>query len=257
MEFHDIIGETYQSWNQKAGEWDIQVGDHGDRNRMLNSDPVLWQFVGDVQGLTVLDAGCGTGYLSRQLCRQGAIVTGVDFSPKMIEISQQKAQAENLVIYFQEDSCSQLKTLSSHYFDVLVSNYVLMDLPDLKAAIQSFYRVLKTGGIAVVVFSHPCFPQGDAAMVNSDRSIIYRWQQSYFEPHKRQDAPWKHFTSPFVWFHRPLSDYWKAFKEAGFTVIDFEEPRLSTDRADQAASESERFNCQTRPYSVVFKLLKH
>jgi hypothetical protein len=33
--------ETYHSWNQKAQEWDIQVGDYGDRNRVLNSDPVL------------------------------------------------------------------------------------------------------------------------------------------------------------------------------------------------------------------------
>ncbi|MBE9012699.1 methyltransferase type 11, partial [Pseudanabaenaceae cyanobacterium LEGE 13415] len=63
--------EIYESWNQKAQDWDIQVGDLGDRNRILNSDPVLWQFVGDVDRRIVLDAGCGTGYLSRQLCRKG------------------------------------------------------------------------------------------------------------------------------------------------------------------------------------------
>lgn len=204
----------------------------------------------------MLDAGCGTGYLSRQLCKQGAIVTGIDFSPKMLEISQQKAQAENLPIRFQEDSCSQLKTLLENDFDALVSNYVFMDLPDLEGATHAFYRVLKPGGIAVVVFSHPCFPQGDEATVNSDRSITYRWQQSYFDRHRRQDVPWKHFTSPFTWFHRPLSDYWKAFKSAGFAVVDFEEPRLSADRAAQVETDNERFNCQNRPYSVAFKLAK-
>ena len=43
--------------------------DEGDGNRILNSDPVLWAFAGDVDGLTVLDAGCGTGYLSKMMCQ--------------------------------------------------------------------------------------------------------------------------------------------------------------------------------------------
>ncbi len=68
--------EICESWNQKAQDWEIQVGDLGDRHRILNSDPVLWQFVGAVSGRTVLDAGCGTGYLSRQLCRKGTKVLG-------------------------------------------------------------------------------------------------------------------------------------------------------------------------------------
>ena len=33
----------------------------------MNSDPVLWELAGDVRGLAVLDAGCGTGYLSGKL----------------------------------------------------------------------------------------------------------------------------------------------------------------------------------------------
>ncbi len=248
--------ETCELWNQKAQDWDVQVGDLGDRNRILNSDPVLWQFLGAVNGRVVLDAGCGTGYLSRQLCRKGAIVTGIDFSPKMLAIAQQKARSEELSIDFREDSCSELKTLPDKYFDLLVSNYVLIDLPDLEGAVLAFHRVLKPGGTAVIVFSHPCFPQGEQATLNDDRSITYLWKESYFDRQKRQDQPWNHFTSPFIWFHRPLSDYWKAFKAAGFNVIEFEEPRLSFDRAELARTEQELFICQTLPYSVAFKLLK-
>lgn len=46
----------------------------------MNSDPVLWDFLGDVRGGDVLDAGCGTGYLSRKLSAAGARVVGVDLS---------------------------------------------------------------------------------------------------------------------------------------------------------------------------------
>ena len=80
--------DTRALWNRVADDWRIQVGDDGDGNRMLNSDPVLWEFAGDVSGLAVLDAGCGTGYLSRKLHDRGARVTGMDFSERMIEIAR-------------------------------------------------------------------------------------------------------------------------------------------------------------------------
>ena len=78
-----IDEEVREFWNSVAQDWQIQVGDDGDSNRLLNSDPVLWRFVGDVHGC-VLDAGCGTGYLARKLANKGALVTGVDVSVKMI-----------------------------------------------------------------------------------------------------------------------------------------------------------------------------
>jgi 2-polyprenyl-3-methyl-5-hydroxy-6-metoxy-1,4-benzoquinol methylase len=58
--------EVREFWNKVATDWDIQVGENGDGNRILNSDPVLCKFIGEVNKLKVLDAGCGTGYLSRQ-----------------------------------------------------------------------------------------------------------------------------------------------------------------------------------------------
>src|SRR5882762_9003646 len=70
--------KTHAFWSSVAADWRIQVGTDGDSNRQLNSDPVLWRFAGDVRGRSVLDAGCGTGYLTRQLHDRGARVTGVD-----------------------------------------------------------------------------------------------------------------------------------------------------------------------------------
>ena len=142
------LEETRAFWNRVADDWQIQVGDDGDGNRILNSDPVLWQFAGDVRGLSVLDAGCGTGYLSRKLHDRGAQVTGVDFSQRMIEI----ARANHPQIDFHVDSCTELRTCRDEQFDMVVANYVLMDVSDLEAAMQAFSRVLKPGGAAVLVF---------------------------------------------------------------------------------------------------------
>src|SRR2546428_10285714 len=104
---NDEYDETRDLWNRVADDWRKQVGDDGDGNRILNSDPVLWAFAGDVSGLTVLDAGCGTGYLSKKLRDHGALVTGIDFSERMIEI----ARATHPEMDFRVDSCSELATI--------------------------------------------------------------------------------------------------------------------------------------------------
>jgi SAM-dependent methyltransferase len=244
--------ETRDLWNRVADDWQRQVGEDGDGNRILNSDPVIWAFAGDVHGLTVLDAGCGTGYLSKKLCDRGAHVTGIDFSERMIEV----ARAHNPDIDFRVDSCAELATIEDEHFDLVIANYVLMDTPDLHGTLHAFHRVLKPHGVAVLVFSHPCFPQERATVSRNGDEITYRWDFSYFEPKKCIDPPWAHFTADFIWFHRPLSDYWKAFLAAGFVVVDFEEPRITEDRYHLAKTARQLKHCQTRPTSVAFKLQK-
>src|SRR5437773_4108177 len=120
--------ELLEFWNRVADDWQIQIGAAGDSNRVLNSDPVLWAFAGDVAGLKVLDAGCGTGYLSKQLSDRGALVTGVDLSARMIAIS--RAHYPNLD--FRVDTCTELQTIEDAGFDLVIANYVLMDTPDLE-----------------------------------------------------------------------------------------------------------------------------
>lgn len=217
----DKLSETREFWNRVADDWQIQVGDDGDANRRLNSDPVLWRFAGNVAGLDVLDAGCGTGYLSRKLHERGARVTGVAFSDKMIAI----ARVSGPHIDFRVDSCTELRTISDGQFDLVIANYVLMDTPDLQAAVDAFYRVLKPAGVAALVFSHPCFPQGSGRLDEDEGTSHYHWPFSYFDQRRCVDPPWSHFQSEFIWFHRPLSDYWHAFNTAGFAVTDFDEPR--------------------------------
>ena len=106
-------------WNRVADDWQTQVGRDGDANRRLNSDPVLWRFAGNVRGLKVLDAGCGTGYLSIKLAERGAVVTGIDFSERMIAI----ARATDSITEFRVDSCSELSTIEDDAFDMVVPIY--------------------------------------------------------------------------------------------------------------------------------------
>jgi ubiquinone/menaquinone biosynthesis C-methylase UbiE len=220
-----------QDWDQKAQDWDKQVGEAGDGNRRLNSDPTLWRMLRDVAGLRVLDAGCGTGYLSRALTRRGAGVVGVDIAPAMIAVARRRAEEQGLHIQHDVDSASRLDIVNRSSMDRVVLNYVLMDLPDLDGSARAMARVLAPGGVAVAIFSHPCFPQGDEASLDlENRTVTYRWSESYFSVARRVDPPWAHFTQPVVWWHRPLSEYVRAFRKAGLGIDAMEEPRLEAER---------------------------
>lgn len=132
-------------WDQKAEDWHLQVRDDGDRNRRFNSDPVLWRFLGDVADRSVLDAGCGTGYLARQLAAKGARVVGIDLSEKMIEVARRLTSERELEIEYRVDSCATMESVADTSVDKLVSNYVLQDFPELADAANSFHRVLRPG----------------------------------------------------------------------------------------------------------------
>jgi ubiquinone/menaquinone biosynthesis C-methylase UbiE len=246
------MSETQKFWDNVASDWDIQVGNDGDKNRILNSDPVLWRFAGEVKDRRILDAGCGTGYLTRQLRAKGAQVIGVDFSENMIAIARQKDPTCDHRV----DSCSELKTIPDSSIDMILANYVLMDTPELDKTMASFYRVLVPGGSVVAIFSHPCFPQGRASATPDGTQVSYQWHFSYFDHEKCVDPPWAHFKSDFTWFHRPLSDYWRAFSAAGFAVQEFDEPRIAEENYHLASNARSLHNCKSRPYSVAFKLLK-
>lgn len=246
------LDETRDFWNAVAEDWRSQVGNDGDANRRLNSDPVLWKFAGDVRGLKVLDAGCGTGYLSRKLMERGARVTGIDVAERMIAIARAAEPAGD----FRVDSCSGLSSIGDEEVDLVVANYVLMDTPDLEQAVSAFHRVLKPRGIAIVTFSHPCFPQGRATTSEDGEEVSYPWDFSYFDERQCMDPPWGHFTRDFIWFHRPLSVYWKAFTHGGFDVIEFEEPGITDDSTDLADDEEKARHWRMHPCSVAFKLGK-
>ena len=243
------IEEARDFWNGVAEDWRIQVGDEGDSNRRLNSDPVLWAFAGDVRGLEVLDAGCGTGYLTNRLSERGALVTGIDFSERMIAIAQDTTPA----VDFRVDSCSELRTIGDEHFDMVIANYVFMDTPDLHGAVQPRSKTGRGGGAGLLP---SVFSGRRCHSFEGRRKIPLRLGLAILPRKEMHRPPWGHFTSDFIWFHRPLSEYWKAFTAAGFDVVDFEEPRITEDRYHLAKTEKQLRNAKTRPYSVAFKLQK-
>src|SRR5215469_3907169 len=89
--------------------------------------PLLAQ-LGDVTGREVLDAGCGEGYLARILAARGAHVTGIDLSPRLIEMARAK-DPDGAINYRVADLSLPQVALEGH-FDSIGSYMVLNDVRD-------------------------------------------------------------------------------------------------------------------------------
>ena len=90
---------------------------------------------------SVLDVGCGPGYISAAAAERGAISTGLDFSGEMIAIARKMFPR----IEFQEGDAQNLP-FADGSFDAVLANFSLLHLSDPERACAEACRVLKPGG---------------------------------------------------------------------------------------------------------------
>ncbi len=89
----------------------------------------------------VLDAACGTGDLALEAARAGARVTGLDFSPRMLERARRKAPAVEWV----EGDLLALP-FADGSFDAATVGFGVRNVADLERALRELARVLREGG---------------------------------------------------------------------------------------------------------------
>lgn len=253
----DDLGNTNIAalWNKNAAPWDAGFDADGDDHRKYVTDEPLLAPLGDLTGLDVLDLGCGNGYLARKLARSGARVTGIEISSEMISIAARYEELDPIGVTYFAASATSLLFICDRSFDVIVCNHVLTSIPGLDVALAESHRVLRDGGRMALAFSHPCFSCGPR-----------RWQPSSSDPEEADFYAVDHYFrrgsylftgwegfAPIPYVHRTLSDYFRAFTAAGFTVTGFDEPTVNQrGRAELPPSRVQQ--ADRIPYSCIFHL---
>jgi ubiquinone/menaquinone biosynthesis C-methylase UbiE len=101
----------------------------------------------------VLEIGCGLGTDAVNFARAGAHYTGVDLTERSIELVERRFAYENLPGELQVADAENLP-FADHTFDLIYSHGVLHHTPDTQKAINQAHRVLKPGGMAMVMLYH-------------------------------------------------------------------------------------------------------
>ena len=127
--------------------------EHEGWERVANKYDSVWssstrQFIpplldaADVSGkMSILDVGCGPGYVSAAATERGAIPIGLDFSAEMIAIAKKMFPR----IEFREGDAQNLP-FADVSFDRVIANFALLHLADPARACAEACRVLKPGG---------------------------------------------------------------------------------------------------------------
>ena len=96
--------------------------------------------------LRILDVGCGSGFFSILLAKQGYDVTGTDLTPEMVVNSKKLAKEEGVDCRFLVMDAEKLE-FADAAFDVVISRNLTWTLPYADVAYKEWKRVLKPGGI--------------------------------------------------------------------------------------------------------------
>jgi SAM-dependent methyltransferase len=153
---------------------------------MRESGEAVVQGLGVINGLKVLDLGCGDGTTALPAARLGADVLGVDIARNLVAAGSARAKAQGLTnCTFREGDASNLHDLDDHSFDLVVSIFGAMFAPRPFDVAKEMVRVTRPGGRIVMGNWIP----NDPTLV----AQLLKISSSYSPP------PPEGFVSPMTW----------------------------------------------------------
>jgi SAM-dependent methyltransferase len=200
--------------------------------------PAVLEMLGSVEGLRVLDAGCGPGLYARELVAGGVrSVVGVDQSPEMVRLATQEVFGP--VEFRVHDLARPLDWLKDGSFDAALMALVIHHIDDRVAVLREIARVLRPGGRLVVSTHHPT---GDWV----------RQGGSYFDVELIRET-WSRGWRVAYW-RQPLEATCAEFEAAGFLIERLCEPVPTAALQERYPDVAEKLAAE--PGFVVFRLVK-
>lgn len=203
----------------------------------LYDEPTVLELLGDIAGLRVLDAGCGSGLYAERLLERGAKVVGVDASAELLALAAGRLGTRAQLHH--QDLSQPLTWAGNASFDRVVMALVLHYLDDPVPALREMHRVLADDGHLVISTHHPALD----------------WQRlggSYFTDEMYQEQWSSGWTMRYP--RRPLHSMTDEFAEAGFLIDRIAEHRPVPEMAEADPRNYEKLS--TTPAFIAFRLIK-
>jgi 2-polyprenyl-3-methyl-5-hydroxy-6-metoxy-1,4-benzoquinol methylase len=202
--------QILSSWHSNAAPWTQAVRDHAIESRRLVTDQAILEAVRTRSPRTVLDVGCGEGWLARALAREGLDVLGIDVVPQLIEAAQRAGGARFRVGSY-ETLIADAQQAALSRFDAVICNFALFGEQSVASLLRCVPWLLTPTGALIVQTLHPLMACGEAAYRDG-------WRAGSWQGFSR------HFRDPPPWYFRTLQSWVHLHTVSGLRLLEMREP---------------------------------
>lgn len=199
--------QIIHSWHQNAAPWIRAVQDEQIESRQLVTNQAIIDTILRYRPATVLDLGCGEGWLARKLAAHGIRVLGVDAIPALIENAQKLGGAEFAVYTYEQIANGDL----TEQFDAVVCNFSLLGKEAVEHCIHRVPALLNARGHLFIQTLHPVIAGGDAPYQDG-------WRAGSWTGFSAD------FSDPAPWYFRTIASWIKLLHESKLTLVELSEP---------------------------------
>ena len=194
------------SWKKNVSPWLSAVQNDEIASRVLVTNQAILDAVASMTPKSVLDIGCGEGWLVRALAESNVDALGTDVVAGFIDHGKDGA-GRFRVLPYEELSIETV----GETFDAVVSNFSLLGEESVERVFQKVPNLLQPAGTFIVQTIHPVTGCGEQKYEDG-------WRRGSWEGFSDE------FQDPAPWYFRTL-ETWKAlFENNGFVLRDIQEP---------------------------------
>lgn len=199
-----------RSWDSNAKAWTRVVRDRLIETRRLATDAAIVHAITSLSPRSILDVGCGEGWLCRAAEARGIRAVGFDGSAALVEAARGASSGEYHHLRYRD--ISELPSLfASETFDAAVCNFSLLD-EEIESVLRHVASVVRPGGKLVIQTVHPWVGQGDGPYSDGWRTEDFAAFSGAF----RESMPW---------YFRTLTSLSEEIGNAGLVIDRVIEPR--------------------------------
>lgn len=188
----DNEDKIIESWNQNTHPWITAINQGQIRSRKRVTNNAIINTIVNYKPNSVLDIGCGEGWLVRELASHNIKAMGIDAIPALVQQAQQQGGGEFKLISYQDIAQGKL----IRKFDLLVCNFSLLGKHSVEGIFTQAPRLLNQNGYLLVQTLHPKFTATNLPYQDG-------WRQGSWEGFSDD------FSNPAPWYFRTIES-WQA-----------------------------------------------
>lgn len=196
-----------ESWGKNVSPWVTAIQNKQIDSRKLVTDQAVVNEVLLLSANTVIDIGCGEGWLVRELSSRGFSATGIDAIEGLVENAKECGQGNFHILEYENFS---LNTLNEKY-DIAICNFSLLGKESVEHIFKVVPEILNDGGHFIIQTIHPHISCGHIPYENG-------WREGSWEGFSDE------FVDPAPWYFRTLESWVELYVSSGFKLHIIKEP---------------------------------